>query len=274
MKHRIKRILRDGRLFSIIKWITATLGYTTYPLPFSKAMSAENLLERAIKRVGYPPKEKNDAIFYSYFSETGDDCYEENIARQYETYLPFISKMDGLSFLDVGCGRGEFVSFLNDNGIPSCGIENNESEVSRAVKMHANVLHADLLDYLPKCKDEFSGISMIEVIEHIPFNLHNKILQSIYDAVVPGGIVLIETINLKNPMSPNTFFSDPTHIRPVTMEYLTFLSQWVGFVDVRIIFTGPLAFSRHQSMNPEVAYSNYAVIAKKPSQISDQLVIT
>lgn len=273
MKRGIKRILGDGIFFSIIKWTAATLGYTTYPLPFSKVVSAENLLERAINRVGSLPKEKSDAIFYSYFSETGDDRYEENIARQYETYIPFIPKIDGLSFLDVGCGRGEFVSFLNNNGIPSYGIENNESEVNRAVKMHANVLQADLLDYLQKCKDEFSGISMIEVIEHIPFNLHNRILQSMYDAVVPGGIVLIETINLKNPMSPNTFFSDPTHIRPVTMEYLTFLSQWVGFVDVRIIFTGPIAFSRHQSMNPEVAYSNYAIIAKKPDLVSNQVVI-
>ncbi|PKY10180.1 hypothetical protein B1757_10680 [Acidithiobacillus marinus] len=101
------------------------------------------------------------------------------------------------------------------------------------------------------------------MIEHIPSDDILNLLKGIYNSLTKDGIILIETINPKNKFAFNAFYTDPTHVRPITQEYLVFLLQWVGFKEVKIIYTGPLAYSLDERNDISRAYLVYAIIAMK-----------
>ena len=266
--NRIKAIIRKTPLFGPLKWLAALLGRSSYPLPFSHTLPAEPFLGRAIARVGHAPDpDRREEQFYSYFSEIWTDGYEQGLAQQYAAYLPHLPKGSTLPFLDIGCGAGEFIQFLSMHGIPAQGIDSNATEVARAKERNLNVCCADALSYLHAHLECFSGISLIEVIEHIPPDALAPLLSAIYRALAPDGVVLLETINAKNSLAFNTFYTDPTHTRPIPSDYLAFLAQWVGFADVTIVYSSPMAFTHEQSLDPSRAYFTYGVIAKKRSMV-------
>lgn len=264
--NRIKAAIRKTPLFGPLKWIAALLGRSSYPLPFSHTQPAEPFLERAIVRVGHAPDpDRREEQFYSYFSEIWAEGYEQGLTRQYAAYLPRLPKGSDLPFLDIGCGAGEFVQFLSTHGISAQGIDSNATEVARAKERGLDIHCADALSYLHEHQGCFSGISLIEVIEHIPPDSLATLLSAIYRALAPDGVVLLETINIKNSLAVNTFYTDPTHTRPISSDYLAFLTRWMGFVDVYIVYSNPMAFTHEQAIDPSMAYLNYAVIAKKCS---------
>lgn len=268
LKRAIKSLVGKSPFFVWVKLGMAWLGYTTYPLPFSHTSNAEPYLKRAIARIGIMPgKDDDDLSFYSYLSEIWPDGYEQNMLMQYMAYLPSMPKGSQLPFLDIGCGAGEFVKFLDRHGIAARGIDNNLTEVLRAQGRGLDVQHADAMSYLEDNQQCFSGVSLLEVIEHISPDSHKKLLRSIFNSLAPNGVVLIETINTKSSLSFNTFYGDPTHTRPIPSEYLVFLAQWVGFNDVRIVYTGPMAFSHSQALDPSLAYTTYAIVANKPDTL-------
>lgn len=261
---RIKAAIRKTPLFGPLKWFAALLGRSSYPLPFSHTLPAEPFLERAIARVGRAPDpDRREEEFYSYFSEIWADGYEQGLAQQYAAYLPHLPKGSDLPFLDIGCGAGEFIQFLSTHGIPAQGIDSNATEIARAKERGLNACCADALGYLHEHRECFSGISLIEVIEHIPPDSLAPLLSAIYRALAQDGVVLLETINIKHPLAFNSFYSDPTHTRPVPSDFLVFLTQWHGFEGVQVMYTAPLAFSHEQSVDPTRAYFSYAVLGRK-----------
>jgi O-antigen chain-terminating methyltransferase len=106
---------------------------------------------------------------------------------------------------------------------------------------------------------------MLEVIEHLPPESLASLLSSIFKSLAPGGVVLLETINIKHPLAFHSFYSDPTHTRPVPSDLLAFLLQWQGFAGVQVIYTTPLAFTQQQANDPSRAYFSYAVLGSKPT---------
>jgi O-antigen chain-terminating methyltransferase len=263
-KKQLKSALRKTPLFKPLKYMAAIFGRSTYPLPFSHIEPAAPFLDRAIARIGHAPDpDRKDEQFYSYFSEMWAEGYEDGLQQQYEAYLPYIQKDSSLPFLDVGCGAGEFVKYLASNGISSCGIDSNKLEVERAKYRGLDVRLADAMTYLEKSSEAFSGVSLIEVIEHLPIEHLKTLLLMMRNALSPGGLLSIETINPNNRLAFNAFYADPTHTRPIPSEYLAFLVQWTGFTDVKIIHTGPMAYSKDEYHNASRAYLVYAIIAKK-----------
>ncbi|MHB0889424.1 class I SAM-dependent methyltransferase [Acidithiobacillus sp.] len=263
--NKIKAALRKTPLFDPLKWLAAILGRSSHPLPFAHTLPAEPFLDRAIARIGHAPDpDRREEQFYSYFSEIWAEGYEQGLAQQYAAYLPHLPKGSDLPFLDIGCGAGEFVRFLDMHGIPARGIDSDATEVARAKERGLDVHHADAIGYLEAHQECFSGISLLEVIEHLPPESLAPLLSAIFRALAPGGLVLLETINVKNSLAFNTFYTDPTHTRPIPSDYLVFLVQWTGLSDVHIVYSAPMAFTREQALDPSKAYFVYAVLGSKP----------
>jgi O-antigen chain-terminating methyltransferase len=106
------------------------LGLPVYPLPFSRAEPAKPLLQHAIARVGDAPEPGRDnGQFYTYFSEMFEN--QSILEQQYNSYLPYI-KAHPQPLLDIGCGAGEFLTFLKAHGIKAQGIDIDLNEVARA----------------------------------------------------------------------------------------------------------------------------------------------
>lgn len=152
-----------------------------------------------------------------------------SIKERQKQYLEYILPTDKV--LDIGCGRGEFIELLTDNGISVNGIDINEDMVEYCIDRGFNVQYADAIDYLAAVPPQtYDCISMCQVIEHLTFEQYTELLGLMLNALKPGGKVIIETINAQSVYAmSNWFYIDPTHTKPVHPETLDFVIKEIGF---------------------------------------------
>jgi len=235
-------------------------------LPFSNYSESEPYLKRAEKHVGKKaPSNINEKKekFYTYFSEIWGDGNAEVQQQHYESYLPYLPRNSKYQFLDIGCGAGEFLGYMQWHGIKTLGIDMEESEVARCIERGLIVQQADAIDFLKKHDGLFSGISLLQVIEHIPQEQHIELLSLAKEKLSGDGVLIIETINPAHPLGFSIFFTDPTHLRPISLDYLAFIAQWCGFKNVGIINLYPVPVLPRSITNPKLHYHNYAIVARK-----------
>ncbi|HEY2216302.1 MAG TPA: class I SAM-dependent methyltransferase, partial [Solirubrobacteraceae bacterium] len=133
--------------------------------------------------------------------------------------------------LDFGCGRGEFLDLLAEQGIASLGVDSDAGMVSRChEKGHANVVESDGLDYLQSLEDASLGaIFCAQVIEHLPYEQLLRLFALARRKLVTEGLFIAETVNPHSAAALKTFWVDPTHQHPIFPEVALALSQAAGF---------------------------------------------
>lgn len=138
--------------------------------------------------------------------------------------------------LDIGCGRGEFLELLADEGIPGRGVELDPLLVEECKARGFDVEHADGLDVLRRLEDgTLGGISLIQVIEHLTPQQTVELVLLARDKLRAKGQMIIETVNPQSLyVYAHAFYLDPTHTQPVHPAYLAFLVQEAGFTSVEI----------------------------------------
>ncbi len=167
---------------------------------------------------------------------------EELIKKRLEFYLPLFkvykeNSTEKPRFLDLGCGRGEFLEHAREYGFEVEGVEVNKINVDICKNKGLNVYHTDGLEFIKNTPDEqYHIISLIHVIEHLEFEYLLKLLSEIYRALKPGGILILETPYTKNPMvGLYNFWLDPTHKRPIHEELIRFLGIKIGFSHIEVM---------------------------------------
>ena len=157
------------------------------------------------------------------------------IKSRLRVYLPYIERICGLNtsqgFLDIGCGRGEWLELLKENNIASHGIDLNPRMVNETQNRGLEAEQADALTFLRRIPDNsFSGVSGFQIIEHLSFAVLMAVLAEIRRTLVPGGVLILETPNPGNLIVGScNFYVDPTHRRPILPEALRFMLSQVGF---------------------------------------------
>ena len=245
-------------------------------LPFAWQAPAPQWLSRAEARVGTPIAQlgaaQREQAFYSYYSEIGGD-HRAVLHQQYLAYLPLLQQAwqtcnAGAAgvvtaarhpVLDIGCGAGELLSFLGANSLAAVGIDLSASEVLRCTAAGLTAWQADAAGFLRQTGQCFSAITLLQVIEHLPASQVLPTLQACVERLAPGGILLVETVNLRHALALNGFFTDPTHQTPLSDNYMGFLLQWLGLQDVGVLYTLPEPVSAHVSPQPAMHYCNYTV---------------
>ncbi|HOC34618.1 MAG TPA: class I SAM-dependent methyltransferase [Ruminococcus flavefaciens] len=159
----------------------------------------------------------------------------ESVKKSQEAYLKYFR--DKKHVLDIGCGRGEFLSLMKDNGINAEGVDIYEPYTdycnSKGLKAHCG----DGTAYLAKMK-KTDGIFVGQVVEHMKTGEIIALCNTAYEKLEKGGCIIIET---PNPTSlsiyTNAFYIDPSHIKPVHPLTLQYFLEKAGFTDVEIIYT-------------------------------------
>jgi 2-polyprenyl-3-methyl-5-hydroxy-6-metoxy-1,4-benzoquinol methylase/uncharacterized coiled-coil protein SlyX len=166
---------------------------------------------------------------------------EAVIRARLADYVPYFAGQSNV--LDVGCGRGEFLDLLREQGISARGLDLNAEMVEVCTSRGLDATTADARGYLQGIPDEsLGGLIAVQVVEHLEPAYLTQVLGLAFDKVRPGGRIVLETIN---PACWVAFFEsfirDLTHVKPIHPETLQYLLQANGFSNVEIVYRSPIA---------------------------------
>lgn len=202
----------------------------------------------------------------------------DEITGRLAEYLPVL-KQAGVQpasdiVVDIGCGRGEWLQLLSQNGYSNKGCDLNHSMVTVCQEFSLDVVRQDGLQFLRALPENSVGaVTAFHVIEHLPLDSMLALIDGCLRALRPGGIMILETPNPQNVLvGCHNFHIDPTHRKPIPMALLQFLVEARGFCDVRPMALHPYPESMLLTEGSEVAKrfneyfygpQDYAVIARK-----------
>src|SRR5437763_7499231 len=87
---------------------------------------------------------------YSTFEDIYRGSYEE-IQDRFKVYLadlPNVNEIPGFRVLDVGCGRGEWLDLLKQNGVSAYGVDTNIEVVRKSTDRGLDVRQEDVLEHM------------------------------------------------------------------------------------------------------------------------------
>ena len=170
-------------------------------------------------------------LFEKRYRGTTDDI----LSRQ-EIYLPYFK--DRTNIIDIGCGRGEFLEILKKNQISSIGIDLSEHFINYCKNIGLNAIQSDMFVYLDKLDNSsVGGIFCSQVVEHITSEQLIKFVQLAFLKLKNGAPLVIETINPLNITAvSNWFYMDPSHVRPVHPNTLSFIAETNGFTNIKLLY--------------------------------------
>ncbi|MCF8002732.1 MAG: methyltransferase domain-containing protein [Chromatiaceae bacterium] len=179
--------------------------------------------------------------------------------------------------LDLGCGRGEWLGLLAEQGLSAQGIDSNRVMVARCREQGLDARLGDVLNALQTLPNAALGaLSAFHLIEHLPFAVLHALMLQAHRVLRPGGLLILETPNPENLLvGSHTFYHDPTHLNPMTPTATRFLVRYSGFSDPEIRRLHPYPEGAkvpgHDPLTERVnghlcGPQDFAIIARKPSQ--------
>jgi glycosyltransferase involved in cell wall biosynthesis/SAM-dependent methyltransferase len=159
----------------------------------------------------------------------------ELITDRLRVYLPFVLPLQGIyspcAALDLGCGRGEWLELLIQQGFDAKGVDLDAGMLEACATLKLPATQDDAVSALSKLADESVAIvSGFHIAEHIPFTELQSLVANAMRVLKPGGLLILETPNAENiVVGANNFYLDPTHERPLPHLLLSFLIEHSGF---------------------------------------------
>jgi O-antigen chain-terminating methyltransferase len=152
-----------------------------------------------------------------------------------------------MPILDLGCGRGEWLELLAEQGWHARGLDSNRVMVEECRQRGLAVSEGDVLAHLRSLPDASLGaVTAFHVLEHLPLEVLLRFLDETARVLRPGGIAIFETPNPENLVVGGCdFYRDPTHQRPLHPDTVQFLVEQRGLVRVEI-----LRLSEHRIQDP------------------------
>ncbi len=145
---------------------------------------------------------------------------------------------DAAPVLDIGCGRGEFLSLLREAGVEARGIDADPDMVAHCRDEGFAVELAEAVGYLSGLDDDaLGGIFCAHVLEHLEPRALFRLLELAAAKLRPGGHFVAETPNPLSLVALANFSADLSHNRPLHPLTLSFLARQAGFREVKMRFT-------------------------------------
>ncbi len=118
----------------------------------------------------------------------------------YKKLFSLLPPADKAHALDIGCGAARWCRFLTEHGYQTVGIDLQREliEINRSRYPDCNFVCTSIQDYHPK--KPFDLISSVTVIQHIPFEEQNIVIQKLRDLIKDNGFaIVLENIHDQGP---------------------------------------------------------------------------
>ena len=160
-------------------------------------------------------------------------------------YLPYFRGCRNV--LAIGCGRGELLQLLAQEGISVRGVETNPTLVGYCRDHDLDVARVDPLEYLEAVDDcSLDGIALSRFAGHQPPVRLIGMLDLCRMKLADEGVLVIET---PNPFSlyvaASYVLENSGRVHPLHPETLKLLCLSYGFVEPEVIFLNPLPPEEH-----------------------------
>jgi len=199
----------------------------------------------------------------------------EQIKEEVKVYLPVLQKAGiDSDILDVGCGRGEWLQVLRENGFEARGIDTNRILVQQCKELDLDVEEHEALSYLRSLPD--AGLNVVTAFhfaEHLPLETLVRFLDESARALRPGGLIILETPNPENLLVGScNFYLDPTHKNPIPIPTMKLLLEARGFRCEEVLRLHAVESTKIEVKDQLTSHlnhflygpMNYAVVARKP----------
>jgi O-antigen chain-terminating methyltransferase len=180
---------------------------------------------------------------------------------------------DDCRVIDLGCGRGEWLELMADEGFEAHGVDLDESMLAAHKAEGLSVTKADAMEYLQALhNDSVVLVSGFHIIEHIAFESLQKLVSEAFRVLRPGGLLILETPNPESlSVSTTEFYLDPTHRRPIPPKLLYFLADYNNFVRIKLLRLqeSPLLYGSNGVNVTDIFFGvspDYAIVAQKSAQ--------
>jgi SAM-dependent methyltransferase len=157
------------------------------------------------------------------------------VYRQFQGWWgKFLPSEKHLPILDVGCGYGGFLAFLQSKGYTDLtGVDSSPQQVEIAHKLGlANVSVDDVFNALTKHQNYYSCISAFNVLEHLDKEKVLPFLKLAKSALRNDGCLLLEIPNANGLFGGRTRYWDFTHELSFTPTCIVQIMKVVGFTKV------------------------------------------
>ncbi|AZB73017.1 class I SAM-dependent methyltransferase [Synechococcus elongatus] len=143
-----------------------------------------------------------------------------------------------LRVVDLGCGRGEWLTLIRDLGHLVKGVDYNPEFVDICQQQKLQVELADAGAWLHSQSDQsVDVISAFHVIEHLPFSTLVGWIQQIHRILKPQGLLLLETPNISQfHVGLVDFYRDPTHTQKIHPQMIQTLLESIDFTDIETAY--------------------------------------
>lgn len=162
----------------------------------------------------------------------------ELVRQRWRLYLGDIRgvRSDGQIVLDLGCGRGEWLQFLADEGVASYGIDHHEQSVKEAADQGLDARCEDLFTHLRGLPSEsLAAITAFNLVEHMSIEDLLLLLELSFHCLVRGGLLIIETPNPENIfVATRDPYLNPTRRSTIPPPLLSTLISSCGFTNASV----------------------------------------
>ncbi len=159
----------------------------------------------------------------------GDAADIAGAQRRYLSLFPSAENPDRI--VDVGCGRGEMLAMLAEEGHNVLGIDLDPGMVQACLDQGLDAIEDDAIHFLAQTPpDSLKGVFCAQVVEHLLTSELEEFIRLAWTSLLSTGVLVIETINPRSSYAlGNHYYADTSHVRPVHPETLRFICEEVGF---------------------------------------------
>ncbi|QVN19918.1 methyltransferase domain-containing protein [Burkholderia pyrrocinia] len=156
-------------------------------------------------------------------------------------YLPFVEPLasiyPGGNTFDLGCGRGEWLELMSEQGLTPFGVDLDAGMLQACEERGLPAAQGDAVAYLKSLESDSQVlVSAFHVVEHITFEQLQAVVAEALRVLRPGGLLILETPNPENiAVATNNFYLDPTHQKPIPSLLLSFVVEHGGFETVKTL---------------------------------------